>query len=63
MLLCNGLDGLKVGVNPKNYEIHDRKLYLFYDSFFNNTLKSWKEENPKRLIKQADVNWEKVVKE
>ncbi len=50
----------KVSVNPETFEIRDGKLYLFYDAFFNNTLKSWKSEGPEKLKAQADKNWEKL---
>ncbi|QNM84808.1 hypothetical protein H9W90_11455 [Polaribacter pectinis] len=57
-----GKNGEKVDVNPKTFEIRDGKLYLFYDAWFNNTLKNWKEEGAEKLKKQADINWTKIQK-
>lgn len=48
--------------NPKAFEVRDGKLYLFYKSWFNNTLKKWKKNNPEKLKEKADKNW-KVVEE
>lgn len=51
--------GEKVEVNPETFKILDGKLYLFYNAYFNNTLKSWnKDEN--NLKKKADANWKKI---
>ena len=50
----------KVSVNPETFEVRDSKLYLFYNSGRNNTLKSWLDESPAELRSQADTNWEKV---
>lgn len=55
-----GKDAERVSINPKTYEIRDGKLYLFYDSFFNNTFKDWKKEGPEKLQKKADENWGKL---
>ena len=49
--------GEKVTINPKTYEIRNDKLYLFYNAYFNNTLESWLEEMPTKLIKKADASW------
>lgn len=54
------LVGKKVIVDPKTYEIRDGKLYLFYNSWGNNTLKSWIGESPDILKPKADKNWEKI---
>ena len=35
-----GSSGEKVEVDPKTFKIVDNKLYLFYNAYFNNTLKS-----------------------
>ncbi|MEM5563712.1 YHS domain-containing (seleno)protein [Psychroserpens sp. AS72] len=48
----------KVDIDPKTFEIRDGKLYLFYNSWGNNTLKTWKENNVKGLQSKADKNWE-----
>ena len=53
--------GEKVKINPKTYEIKDGKLYLFYNSWGTNTLKSWKDENPEELRKMADDNWKGIM--
>lgn len=55
-----GKDGSKVSVNPKTFEIRNGKLYLFYNAYLTNTLKSWKKEGAEQLRKKADKNWEKV---
>lgn len=53
-----GSYGSKVEVDPETYKILDGKLYLFYNSFFNNTLKSWN-KNEAVLMKNADAAWMK----
>ncbi len=51
----------KVSVNPETFKITNGKLYLFYNAYFNNTLKTWnKQENA--LMMKADANWNKIVK-
>ncbi|RMB58525.1 hypothetical protein EAX61_09475 [Dokdonia sinensis] len=52
--------GKKVGVDPETFEIRDGKLYLFYNSWGNNTLENWTEEGPEKLKAQADAAWAKV---
>lgn len=56
------INGSKVSINPKTFEIRDGELYLFYNSGRNNTLESWLAEKPNSLKEQADVNWEKTKK-
>jgi len=56
-----GSSGEKVEINPETFKITDGKLYLFYNAFFYNTLKSWnKDEN--NLKMKADTNWKKIYK-
>jgi len=55
-----GKKGEKVEIDPETFKIVDGKLYLFYNKFFNNTLKSWNQDE-KRLKTQADRNWMKFV--
>ncbi len=51
--------GEKVEINPETFKILDGKLYLFYNAFFNNTLKSWNKDEV-NLKKKADANWRKI---
>jgi YHS domain-containing protein len=53
-----GKNGQKVEVDPGTFKIIDGKLYLFYNKYFNNTLKSWNKDEA-NLKAQADVNWQK----
>jgi YHS domain-containing protein len=55
-----GLDGSKVDVNPKTYEIRDDGLYLFYNKLGTNTLKMWNDEGAEALKKKADSNWKNL---
>ena len=55
-----GHDGTKVEVDPETFKIIDGKLYLFYNKFFNNTLKSWN-KNEANLKTNADANWKKII--
>jgi YHS domain-containing protein len=57
-----GNDGSKVEVDPETFKIINGNLFLFYNRFFNNTLKTWNKDEPK-LHAQADVNWQKLLKE
>ncbi|MDO7138689.1 YHS domain-containing (seleno)protein [Algibacter lectus] len=52
--------GDKVSVDPETYEIRDGKLYLFYNSWGINTLKSWLDEYPDSLKEKADINWKRI---
>ncbi|CAM3396348.1 YHS domain-containing protein [Flavobacterium longum] len=53
--------GEKVEIDPETFKIVDGKLYLFYNKFLNNTLKSWN-KNEAKLKKNADANWEKLTR-
>ncbi|WP_136668032.1 YHS domain-containing (seleno)protein [Flavobacterium sp. H122] len=55
-----GSSGDKVEINPETFKIIDGKLYLFYNAFFNNTLKSWNKDE-KGLKAKADTNWKKII--
>jgi len=54
-----GNTGEKVEVDPETYKIINGKLYLFYNKYFNNTLKSWN-KNESYLMQHADANWQKT---
>ena len=53
-----GKDGSKVEVDPGTFKIIDGKLYLYYNKFFNNTLKSWNKDEV-NLKSKANINWKK----
>ena len=55
-----GASGEKVEVDPETFKITDGKLNLFYNAFFNNTLKSWNKDEVS-LKKKADANWKKII--
>ena len=55
-----GSNGEKVEIDPETFKIVDGKLYLFYNAFFNNTLKSWNKDET-NLRKKADANWKKII--
>ncbi len=55
-----GKSGEKVEIDPETYKILNGKLYLFYHTFFSNTLPDWnKDENALKI--KADTNWGKVL--
>ncbi|MDO8993806.1 MAG: YHS domain-containing (seleno)protein [Daejeonella sp.] len=51
-------NGEKVSVDPQTFKVLDGKLYLFYNKFFNNTLKEWN-KNENALRQKAEINWTK----
>lgn len=56
-----GNTGEKVEVDPETFKILNGKLYLFYNKFFNNTLKSWNKDETK-LKESADRHWAETIK-
>ena len=54
-----GSTGEKVEVDPETYKVIGGKLYLFYNKYLNNTLKSWNKNEAALKIK-ADANWQKL---
>jgi len=56
-----GTKGEKVEVDPETFKIVNGKLYLFYNKFFNNTLKSWNKDEA-NLKSKADKNWTNIFK-
>lgn len=56
-----GSSGEKVEIDPETFKIIDGKLYLFYNAYFNNTLKSWNKDEV-NLKAKADSNWKKNLK-
>ncbi|WP_395054201.1 YHS domain-containing (seleno)protein [Flavobacterium sp.] len=55
-----GATGEKVEIDPSTFKIIDTKLYLFYNAFFNNTLKTWNKDESS-LKKKADASWKKFL--
>lgn len=55
-----GANGEKVEIDPSTFKIIDNKLYLFYNAYFNNTLKSWNKDET-NLKKKADASWKKFL--
>jgi YHS domain-containing protein len=55
-----GSSGDKVEIDPETFKILDGKLYLFYNAYFNNTLKSWNKDEV-NLKKKAETNWKKII--
>ena len=56
-----GDNGKKVEIDPETFKIIDGSLYLFYNAFFNNTLKSWNKDE-KNLKANAEKNWSTIIK-
>ena len=56
-----GNTGEKVEIDPKTFKIINGKLYLFYNSLFNNTLKTWNTKEAILLPKSA-TNWKNIFK-
>lgn len=56
-----GATGEKVEIDPETFKIVDSKLYLFYNSLFNNTLPKWNNEEV-ALKTKADRNWKAINK-
>ncbi|KAB1155503.1 YHS domain-containing (seleno)protein [Flavobacterium luteum] len=55
-----GATGEKVEVDPETFKIVDGKLNLYYNAYFNNTLKNWNKDEI-NLKKKADINWKKII--
>lgn len=55
-----GASGEKVEVDPETFKILNGKLYLFYNKYFNNTLKTWNKDESS-LKRKADANWTKIA--
>lgn len=55
-----GAKGEKVSVDPATFKIINNKLFLFYNRFFNNTLKDWNQDES-NLRTKADANWQKTI--
>jgi YHS domain-containing protein len=59
------LDGEKIEVDPETYKIIDGVTYLFYNSFFTNTLSKWntraERETENTLIKKAWLEWAALI--
>lgn len=54
-----GKDGSKVEIDPETFKIIDGKLYVYYNKYFTNTLKSWNKDETS-LKTHADANWQKI---
>jgi YHS domain-containing protein len=54
-----GKSGEKVEIDPSTFKIMNGRLYLFYNKYFNNTLKSWNKDEL-NLKAKADANWQKI---
>jgi YHS domain-containing protein len=55
-----GNSGEKVEVDPATFKIIDKKLYLYYNAYFNNTLPKWNKDEA-NLKSKADKNWASII--
>jgi YHS domain-containing protein len=56
-----GAKAEKVSIDPETFIITDGKLYLFYNSYFNDTSEKWNSD-PNGLRIKADRNWINTLK-
>lgn len=56
-----GATGEKVEIDPETFKIVNGKLYLFYNSLFNNTLPRWNKDEHD-LNAKAEKNWAHIFK-
>lgn len=58
------LDGEKVDVDPQRFKIINGKVYLYYNSFFVDTLKKWnslaRSKTEKVLVDIAEKKWREI---
>lgn len=55
-----GDSGEKVEIDPETFKVTNGKLYLFYNSYFNNTLPKWNKDEV-NLKSKADKNWQAII--
>jgi YHS domain-containing protein len=55
-----GTSGDKVKIDPETFKVVNGELFLFYNFYFNNTLKPWNKDEGE-LMSQADTNWNKII--
>lgn len=59
------LEGEKVDVDPERFKKIDGVVYLFYNTFFTDTLDKWNDladkESEPSLISRADEQWQKLI--
>lgn len=55
-----GARGELVDIDPETFKIVNGKLYLFYNAYFNNTLKKWNKDET-NLLKRANTNWKELL--
>ncbi|MEM1107301.1 MAG: YHS domain-containing (seleno)protein [Planctomycetota bacterium] len=53
-------DGKKVEINPKRFEVHDGRLFVFYKAWLTDTLKPWQKDRD-QLRDRADAEWAKIT--
>jgi YHS domain-containing protein len=56
-----GAKAEKVSIDPKTFKIVNGKLYLFYHSYWNNTLTDWNKDES-NLKTKADAAWQKIFR-
>lgn len=54
-----GAKGEKVSIDPETFKVLNGRLYLFYNRYFTNTLKSWNKDEANLKLK-ADASWQKI---
>lgn len=59
------LDGKMVEINPMRYKIFEGRTFLFYKTFFTDTLKKWDDlamkETEAALVLRADNHWRDIL--
>lgn len=59
------LEGEKVDVDPERYKMINGVVYLFYNTFFTDTLEKWNDlaekESEQKLVERANGWWQKMV--
>lgn len=59
------LEGEKVDVDPERFKKINGVIYLFYNTFFTDTLEKWnalaEQESEKNLIAKADEWWKQIT--